>query len=87
MYCCIKCKKDTETSDVQNIVSKNGRNMKRGKCVVCGKIKTQFVRQKVEDVSSPTPSGGSILNKVLNNLLKLTLSKALEASSARLYRL
>ena len=68
MYCCIKCKKDTETSDVQNIVSKNGRNMKRGKCVVCGKIKTQFVRQKVEDVSSPTPSGGSILNKVLNNL-------------------
>ena len=39
MYC-VKCRKPTETSDIHNAVSKNGRNMKRGKCVVCGVTKT-----------------------------------------------
>ena len=33
MYC-VKCKKATDTSNVQYVVSKNGRNMKRGTCVV-----------------------------------------------------
>ena len=56
MYC-VKCKRITETGDLQNVVSKNGRNMKRGKCVVCKRTKTQFVKR-----------GGSILNKAINNL-------------------
>ena len=34
MYC-VKCKKATDTSGVQFAVSKNGRNMKRGTCVIC----------------------------------------------------
>ena len=29
MYC-VKCKKTTDTLDVQFVVSRNGRNMKRG---------------------------------------------------------
>ena len=58
MYC-IRCKKVTETSDVQNIVSKNGRHVKRGKCVVCGTTKTQFVRGT---------QGGSMLNNAINHL-------------------
>ena len=43
MYC-VKCKKATDTSNVQFAVSKNGRNMKRGRCVICGMIKTQFIK-------------------------------------------
>ena len=57
MYC-VKCKKATNTSNVQ-YVSKNGRNMKRGKCVICGTTKTQFIKAQ---------KGGSLLNKAINNL-------------------
>ena len=32
MYC-VKCKKNTDTSNEEFTVSKNGRNMKRGTCV------------------------------------------------------
>ena len=55
MYC-VKCRKATDTSDVQFTVRKNGRNMKREKCVICGTTKTQFIK------------GGSLLNKAINNL-------------------
>ena len=70
---CVRCKKVTETSDIQNVISKNGRNMKRGKCVVCGITKTQFVKLlRVAPAAllkvGPTPSGGSILNEAINNL-------------------
>ena len=58
MYC-VKCKKATDTSNEQFTVSKNGRNMKRGMCVICGRIKTQFIK---------TQEGGSLLNKFINNL-------------------
>ena len=58
MYC-VKCKKATDTSNVQFGVSKNGRNMKRGKCVICGTTKTQFIKAQ---------KGGSLLNKAINNL-------------------
>lgn len=58
MYC-VKCKKVAETRDVQNTVSKNGRNMKRGKCVLCGNTKTQFVKGS---------RGGSVINKAINSL-------------------
>ena len=51
MYC-VKCKKVTYTPD-------NGRNMKRGTCVICGTTKTQFIKAQ---------KGGSLLNKAINNL-------------------
>ena len=44
MYC-VKCKKKTtDTSDIQFAVSKNGRNMKRGMCMICGMTKTRFIK-------------------------------------------
>ena len=58
MYC-VKCKKATDTSNVQFTVSKNKRNMKRGTCVVCGTPKTQFIKAQ---------KGGSLLNEFINNL-------------------
>ena len=58
MYC-VKCKKTTDTSGVKFVVSKNGRNMKRGTCVICGTTKTQFIKAQ---------EGGSLSNKTINNL-------------------
>ena len=58
MYC-VKCKKATDRSNVQYAISKNGRNMKRGTCVICGTTKTQFIKAQ---------KGGSLLNKAINNL-------------------
>lgn len=58
MYC-VKCKQHTDTKDVQHVVTKNNRNMKRGKCLVCGSVKTQFVKG---------PSKGGSLNTLINKL-------------------
>ena len=58
MYC-VKCKKATDTSNEQYAVSKNGRNMKRGMCVICRMTKTKFIKAQ---------KGGSLLNKAINNL-------------------
>ena len=59
MYC-VRCKKNTKTtSDLQIVTTSNNRQMKRGKCAICGTTKTQFVKSS---------KGGSILNKMINNL-------------------
>ena len=58
MYC-VKCKKRTDTANEKNTTSKNNRHMKRGRCVICGTTKAQFIK---------TPKGGSLLNKIINNL-------------------
>ena len=42
MYC-VKCKKKTETIDSYE-TSKNNRKMLKGKCVICGTNKTQFIK-------------------------------------------
>lgn len=58
MYC-VKCKKHTDTDNIQHVVTKNNRNMLRGVCVSCGSTKTQFVK---------LPEGGSFLNSTINSL-------------------
>ena len=58
MYC-VRCKKKTETTNEQIATTSNNRQMKRGKCAICGTTKTQFVKSS---------KGGSILNKMINNL-------------------
>ena len=58
MYC-VKCKKRTKTTNEQTTKTKNNRHQKRGTCVVCGTTKTQFIK---------APTGGSLLNKAINNL-------------------
>ena len=56
MYC-VKCKRHTETENVQLFTAKNGRLMQRGVCVVCGKVKTQFVK-----------AGTGLFNRAVNSL-------------------
>ena len=58
MYC-VKCKKRTKATNERTTKTKNNRHMKRGTCVVCGTTKTQFIK---------APTGGSLLNKAINNL-------------------
>ena len=48
MYC-LKCRRVTETENVTIAISKNGRLMRRGQCVTCGKTKTQFVKRGAAD--------------------------------------
>ena len=44
----------TETENIATATSTNGRLMRRGQCITCGKTKTQFVKKGV--------AGGSFLN-------------------------
>ena len=59
MYC-FKCRRVTETKNTATATSKNGRLMRRGQCITCGKNKTQFVKKEVP--------GGSFLNTLVNKL-------------------
>ena len=56
---CVKCKKRTNTTNERVTTTKNKRHMKRGVCAISGTTKTQFIK---------SPTGGSLLNKVINNL-------------------
>jgi len=50
MYC-VKCRTVTNTAHAQNFISKNHRPIIRGRCVMCGGMKTQFVSlQKGEHI-------------------------------------
>lgn len=57
MYC-VKCKLKTETNNVQHVMSKNRRPMKRGVCGICGSVKTQFTKV----------IGNGMANSLINNL-------------------
>ena len=59
MYC-LKCRRVTETENMTIATSKNGRLMRRGQCITCGKNKTQFVNKGA--------AGGSFRNTLVNKL-------------------
>ena len=79
MYC-LTCKNITETINPSYSVSKNNtgkpgkaRNMLRGNCAICGRIKCQFVKTSADS----SISGGDlvgVLNKVSQNF-QLPLQK------------
>ena len=41
---CVKCKKETESDDMEEVKTKNGRNALKGKCKECGTVKFKFVK-------------------------------------------
>ena len=45
MYC-LKCRRVTESENIAHTMSKNGRQMRRGQCVKCGKTKCQFLKKE-----------------------------------------
>ena len=38
MYC-LKCRRVTETENITTATSKNGRLVRRGQCITCGKLR------------------------------------------------
>ena len=60
MYC-LKCRRVTETKNINTATYKNGRLMRRGQCITCAKTKTQFVKR--------VAAGGSFLNTLVNKFL------------------
>ena len=59
MYC-LKCLRVTETENIATATSKNGRLMRRGQCVACGKTKTKFFKRDA--------TGGRFLNTLVDKL-------------------
>ena len=59
MYC-LKCRRITETENIATATFRNGRLMRRGQCITCGKPKAQFVKKEV--------AGGSFLNTLVKKL-------------------
>ena len=57
---CLKCRRVTETENITTATPKNGRLMRRGQCITCGKTKTQFIKRDV--------TGGSFLNTLVKKL-------------------
>lgn len=58
MYC-VHCKSNTETVDIVHTVTRSNRNMLKGMCVQCGRVKSQLVR---------TPASGGDLVTTINKL-------------------
>ena len=56
MYC-LKCKRITETENPEMFLSKNNRNMVKGRCKSCGKMKSKILQ-----------SGGGRINNLINGL-------------------
>ena len=59
MYC-LKCRRVTETENIATATPRNGRLMRRGQSITCGKNKTQFIKSHA--------TGGSFLNTLMNKL-------------------
>jgi hypothetical protein len=43
---CVKCKKQQEMNDAQNVTLKNGRIAIKGKCPVCGTVMCKILGKK-----------------------------------------
>ena len=59
MYC-LKCRRVTGTENIATATSKNGRLVRRGQCIICGKTMTQFIKRGAAD--------GTFLNTLVNKL-------------------
>ena len=72
MYC-VKCKRNTDTIDLHPAVSKNNRNMIKGTCSVCGRIKNQFVSQNASAKPVTSVEGGDLTSTINKFTSKIKL--------------
>ena len=59
MYC-LKCRRVTEIDSVTTATAKNGRLMRRGQCIICGKLRLNLLEKGA--------TGGSFLKTLVNKL-------------------
>ena len=62
LYYCVKCKQKTGTLELTEVLTKNNRVMVKGKCNVCGKIKSTFAKSAMKTAT------GTGLNDLISNL-------------------
>ena len=72
MYC-VKCRKNTDTLDLHPAVSKNNRNMIKGTCSVCGRIKNQFVAKPATAKPVTSVEGGDLTSTINKFTSKIKL--------------
>ena len=46
MYC-LKCRRVTVTENITSATSKNGRLMRRGQCITCGKLRLNLLKKEL----------------------------------------
>ena len=56
MYC-VKCRQITETFNPKEYITKNNRDFLKGQCVVCGIIKSSFIKKSGRFVNTIHDSG------------------------------
>ena len=66
LYYCVKCKQKTGTLELTEVLSKNNRYMIKGKCNVCGKIKSTFAKSATGTATGVATGTG--LNDLISNL-------------------
>ena len=59
MIYCVKCRRKTDTRNLQETMTSNGRRRKTGICTVCGSKKSQFIAAS---------TGAGFMNKLINRL-------------------
>ena len=55
-----KCRRVTETENITTAMPKNGRIMRRGQCITCGKLRLNLLKKGA--------AGGSFINTLVNKL-------------------
>ena len=46
LWCCLKCRKNTESKNSKVVKTKNGRTMLLSKCAVCDIKKSKFIKKE-----------------------------------------
>ena len=68
LYYCVKCKQKTGTLELTEVLTKNNRAMVKGKCNVCGKIKSTFAKSATKTATETGVATGTGLNDLISNL-------------------
>ena len=46
LFCCLKCKKNTESINPKVSKTTNGKTMMLSKCAICGSKKSKFIKEQ-----------------------------------------
>lgn len=83
---CMKCKKQTETSDEQTVKSANGRSRLVGTCSICGTKKSKFVAgQKGDGLTELKATKASYEKKVPQSIDGYILDESLSKNKIKTY--
>ena len=73
LWCCLKCRKNTESKNSKVVKTKNGRTMLLSKCAVCDIKKSKLIKEEKASglLSSLGIKEGIVKKKFLVGLLRV----------------